>query len=320
MVEKIGNILLDYEFYKGQDIYSDGDVEDKILDIVKNYEPHEFNKIIAEKKDWAVMYHLSHIRRNILGPLNIKKTDKVLEIGSGCGAITGGLAAKAKSVTCVELSKKRSMINANQNKTCENVKIMIGNFQDIEPTLENDFNVITLIGVFEYAGLYIDSDNPFEEFLAQISKHLAPGGQLIIAIENKFGMKYWAGCQEDHLGGYFSGLEGYNEECEGIRTFSKKELEEIFDKTGVWDVTFYYPYPDYKFPMVLYSDDVLPKLGDLNINLQNFDRERLVLFNETRVYDELIKDNAFPYFSNSFMTVLRKACKSEKDDCRGGAL
>lgn len=30
---------------------------------------------------------------------------KVLEIGSGCGAITGSLAQKAGSVTCVDLSK-----------------------------------------------------------------------------------------------------------------------------------------------------------------------------------------------------------------------
>ena len=49
--------------------------------------------------------------------------------------------------------------------------------------------------------------------------------------------------------------------------------------------------------------------GELNINLQNFDRERLVLFNETKVYDEIIKDDAFPFFSNSYLAVLRKTPK-----------
>lgn len=309
MTEKIGNVLLDYQFYKGQDIYSDGDVEEKILDIVQNNNPEQFNEIIAKNKDWAVMYHLSHIRRNILGTVQINKTDKVLEIGSGCGAITGGLAAKAESVTCVELSKRRSMINANQNKQCDNVKIMVGNFQDIEPSLDSAFDVITLIGVFEYANLYIESEKPFEEFLMQISRHLAPDGQLVIAIENKFGLKYWAGCQEDHIGGYFSGIEGYKNEEDGIRTFSKKELEELFKITGFDDVEFYYPYPDYKFPMVIYSDEVLPKLGELNINLQNFDRERIVLFNETNVYDEIIKNEQFPFFANSYLVTLRKRGK-----------
>lgn len=309
MTEKIGNVLLDYKFYKGQDIYSDGDVEDEILNIVENHEPWEYNEIIAGKKDWAVMYHLSHIRRNILGTVQIRKTDRVLEIGSGCGAITGGLAARAKDVTCVELSKRRSLINANQNKEYNNVRIMVGNFQDIEPSLDNTFDIITLIGVFEYASLYIESEHPFDEFLTQISRHLSPDGRLVIAIENKFGLKYFAGCQEDHIGGYFSGIEGYSEKDNGIRTFSKKELMEIFDRVGFSDSEFYYPYPDYKFPMVIYSDEVLPKAGELNINLQNFDRERLVLFNETKVYDEIIKDDAFPFFSNSYLAVLRKTPK-----------
>ena len=58
------------------------------------------------------MYHLSDIRQNIVEWLQIENTAEILEIGSGCGAITGTLARKAKSVTCIELSEKRSMINA----------------------------------------------------------------------------------------------------------------------------------------------------------------------------------------------------------------
>lgn len=304
MVEKIGNVTLDYEYYGGEDVYSDGDVEDKILEIVENHSPEEFNEIIAKSKDWATMYHLSHVRRNVLGSIEIGKEDRVLEIGSGCGAITGGLAKMAGSVTCVELSKKRSLINANQNRDCDNVRIMVGNFQDVEPNLEASFDVITLIGVLEYASLYIQGENPHKRFLEIIAKHLAPGGRLVVAIENKFGLKYWAGCQEDHLGGYFTGLEGYGEE--GIRTFSKKELTALFESAGFGEMEFYYPYPDYKFPMTIYSDSFLPKEGELNNNLQNFDRERMVLFNETKVYDEIIRDGRFPFFSNSYLIVLRK--------------
>ena len=63
--------------------------------------------------------------------LPIKKTDKVLEVGSGCGAITGALSRKAGSVTCVDLSKKRSMINAYRHSESENVTIHIGNFTDV---------------------------------------------------------------------------------------------------------------------------------------------------------------------------------------------
>lgn len=306
MNEKIGKVVLDYRCYSGKDLYSDGDIEDKLLELVKHYKKSEFNQVISRTQDWTVMYHLSHIRSNILGSVQINKTDDVLEIGSGCGAITGALAKKANKVTCIELSKKRSLINAFQNQDYDNIQIKVGNFQDIESYLKEKFDVITLIGVFEYAQLYIQSQYPFVDFLKKILEHLKPDGRIILAIENKFGMKYWAGCQEDHIGGYFSGLEGYRDKEKKVMTFSKKELEKIFRDVGFEKYDFYYPYPDYKFPMAIYSDDFLPREGELNRNLQNFDRQRMVLFNETNVYDEILKDGMFPFFSNSFLVVLYK--------------
>lgn len=306
MDERIGKVILDYQCYGGQDLYSDGDIEDRLLELVKHYKKRQFNQVISKIQDWTVMYHLSHIRGNILGSVPINKTDNVLEIGSGCGAITGELAKKAAKVTCIELSKKRSLINAYQNQDYDNIQIKVGNFQDIEFKLEEQFDIITLIGVFEYAQLYIQSEQPFHDFLKKILNHLNPDGRIILAIENKFGLKYWAGSQEDHIGGYFSGIEGYGDKEKGVMTFSKKELEKIFEAVGVEKYEFYYPYPDYKFPMVIYSDDFLPKEGELNRNLQNFDRERMVLFNETKVYDEILKNDMFPFFSNSFLIVLYK--------------
>lgn len=306
MTQTVGKVVLDYKFYSGSDAYSDGDIEDKLLDIVEHNDKESFNRIISEKKDWTIMYHLSHIRANIVRGLNISKEDTVLEIGSGCGAITGELSKKAKEVTCIELSKRRSLINANQNKECDNVHIYVGNFQAIEPHIDKKYDVITLIGVFEYANLYIQAEDSFHEFLNQIATHLAPGGRLIVAIENKFGLKYWAGCQEDHIGGYFSGLEGYWSNESGIRTFSQKELKKIFDKAGFVNQRYYYPYPDYKFPMAIYTDEFLPKPGELNNNLQNFDRERLTLFNESKVYDGLLENDMFPFFSNSYLVEVSK--------------
>ena len=148
MQEKIGNVVLDYEYYPGEDLYSDGPVEEELLEIAKSHKEEELNQVIAQKNSWPVLYHFSHIRQNILEWIPMTKKDKVLEIGSGCGAITGALARKAGSVTCIELSKMRSTINAYRNRDYENVKIMVGNFQDIEKNLEEKFDYITLIGVF----------------------------------------------------------------------------------------------------------------------------------------------------------------------------
>ena len=161
MQEKIGNVVLDYEYYPGQDLYSDGPVEEELLEIARTYKEEELNQVIAGTKSWPVLYHFSHIRQNILEWLPIGKSDRVLEIGSGCGAITGALAAKAGSVNCIELSKMRSTINAYRNRDYDNVRIMVGNFQDIEKNLTVKFDFITLIGVFEYSEGYIGTSEPY---------------------------------------------------------------------------------------------------------------------------------------------------------------
>lgn len=301
--EKIGKITLDYSRYAGEDFYCDGAVEDELLELVKKCGQAEYAAAIQEKKSWPVLYHLSPLRENIVDWIPMEKSDRVLEVGSGCGAITGALARKCGSVTCVDLSKKRSLINAYRHSECDNVTIHVGNFKDIEPDLDRNYDYICLIGVFEYGQSYIGGDTPYEDFLRILTPHLAEGGRIVIAIENKYGLKYFAGCKEDHLGTYFSGIENYADGG-GVRTFSKKGLERIFQNCGVEETHFYYPYPDYKFMTALYSDEYLPGKGELSNNLRNFDRDRMLLFNEKNAFDGLTEDGLFDLFSNSFVAVL----------------
>ncbi len=319
-IENIGKVKLNLKYYSGRDLYSDGEIEDKLLEIVKNNEEEDFNRIIAEKQEWATMYHLSHIRQNIICTVNIDKNMKVLEIGSGCGAITGALSERAGKVTCIELSKKRSSINAYRNKKRDNIEILVGNFQDIEKDL-GKYDCITLIGVFEYADAYINSEEPYVNFLNIIKGHLTENGRIVMAIENKFGLKYFAGCREDHFGTYFEGIENYTN-TEGARTFTKNELKKMFEKTGFDKYRFYYPYPDYKFPVKIFSDEYLPKIGELNTNVQNFDRDRLMLFDESKVFNTIIEEGMFDVYSNSFLveigmndnSVIYEKCSNDRSE------
>ena len=45
MQEKIGNVTLDYEYYPGEDLYSDGPVEEELLEIAKNYQEKELKQL-----------------------------------------------------------------------------------------------------------------------------------------------------------------------------------------------------------------------------------------------------------------------------------
>lgn len=299
MIEKVGNVSLNYQYYKGNDEYSDGSIEDDILELVSGEK--NVLKIMKEDFRWPVLYHLSPVRQNILEWYDMDPNAEILEVGSGCGAITGVLCRKAKKVTCIELSKKRSLINANRNSEYDNLEIMVGNFNDIPN--DKKYDLVTLIGVLEYANYYTDAENPFVVFLERIKSRLKPGGKVIIAIENKYGLKYWAGAREDHTGVFFDGIEGYHTTDSKVATFSKPELESMLHDAGYKKQEFFYPFPDYKFPEKVFSDAYLPKSEDLACGTESYDNSRMHLFNETLAFGEIVKAGQFPFFSNSYLIV-----------------
>ena len=67
------------------------------------------------------------------------------------------------------------------------------------------------------------------EYLEKINRLLKPGGKILIAIENRLGLKYFAGRREDHVGREFVGIEGYPG-IDFVETFSKLELEQMLQE------------------------------------------------------------------------------------------
>ncbi len=305
MIEEVGNLKLNLAFYEGKDYYSDGAVEDTLLEMVKKYTTVQLQKIIYQEVSWPILYHLSPIRENIVNWFPFKKKGTLLEVGAGCGAITGCFAKQLKKVCAIELSKKRSLINAHRNKNYDNIEIIVGNFEKIAPSIEEKFDYVTLIGVFEYAAMYISSSNPYSEFLNRINDMLKEGGKILLAIENRFGLKYFAGCREDHLGEVFTGIEGYSYDTK-VRTFNRNEMIQLLEENGFLQYEFYYPYSDYKLPHTIYSDKYLPKSGELIDNMRNFDMDRWVLFDETKAFQSIISSGMFREFSNSFFIIIER--------------
>ena len=307
--EQIGKVKLDLKYYPGEDLYSEGEAEDLLLETVRNNPPESYNRMISESGSWSMLYHLSDIRENITDFLPLSKNDSVLEVGSGCGAVTGALAKKAGRVTCIELSKKRSLINADRHKDMDNILIRVGNFKDIEGDLDERYDYIFLIGVLEYAGSYIMQKDPYSGMIAMLKDRLKEGGKLVIAIENKYGLKYFAGCREDHTGGFYSGIEGYPGTDE-VRTFSRDGIIKLAEDRGL-TCDFYYPFPDYKLPVTIYSDERLPRVSELSGRSFNFDRDRFEAFDEAGAFDEIIREGNFPFFSNSFLAVMGNGSRTE---------
>ncbi|MDQ7085335.1 MAG: class I SAM-dependent methyltransferase [Sulfurovum sp.] len=290
--------ILNLEFYTGTDHYSDGDIEDELLKIVKNND--DFGDILAKDSRWPILYHLSPIRQNIINWYPFKDHATCLEIGAGCGAITGALCDSLAKVTAVELSQRRANINYERHKDYDNLEIIVANLNDV--VFAQKFDYITLNGVLEYAGSFTKTDNPYEDFLKQIKSYLKPDGKLIIAIENRYGLKYFAGAKEDHTSIAFDGLTGY-QDTDTVRTFGKQELENLLTQSGYTSQDFYYPHPDYKMPMEIYSPEWLPSSTTPLSPPPNFDYERYTLFNESDAYAGIIENGQYEFFANSFLVI-----------------
>lgn len=291
------------QWYKNEDLYSDGEVEDFIIKIIAENRPEDYSNAVYEQFNWPIYYHLSPLRKNILNWYKFKPDSSVLEIGCGMGAITNVLCDECKDVTAVELSRKRATATLLRCREKKNLEIIVGNLNDIE--FEKKFDYITLIGVLEYQGTYTETTNPYKDFLVKIKQLLKPDGKLLVAIENQYGLKYWCGTPEDHVEIPFEGINQYKDVERGVRTFSKKALDILLRESGFLNTYFYYPFPDYKLPTVIYSQDVLPSKKD-TVNSENFrdyssaDKNTLIA-NEKKLYTDIVENGVFEFFANSFL-------------------
>lgn len=285
---------LNFDYYepKSDDVYSDGDVEFDLLQYAKAGECNWY-----QDGRWPVVYHMSHLRQNILNWYPFKDNCSILEIGAGCGAITGLLCERGAKVVAVELTKRRAEINFQRHQKWANLEVVVSDFQNIP--LDWKFDYVIINGVLEYAEYMINSNQPYEDFLEISGKHLNPKGRILLSIENRLGLKYFSGAKEDHTGKYFSGLNGYIED-EKVKTFSKEELQELIYKVKLHPIKFYYPYPDYKFPAEIFTDATVCTMVPTVANYP-LDMPRVKLFEERTVYQSFMKDGIMDKFSNSFL-------------------
>jgi GT2 family glycosyltransferase/SAM-dependent methyltransferase len=241
------------EGYRGI-AYSDGDeTEQRIATVVNNARDIGiFSEELREHcTDWPSLYHLSATRANILRPLESLLVGDILEIGAGCGAITRYLGETGANVLALEGSPRRASIARSRTRDLPNVNVLAEKFDQFPGGLK--FDVVTLIGVLEYANLFTPGETAAETMLEQVRALLKPGGKLIIAIENQLGLKYFAGSPEDHLGISMYGVEGRYRSNEP-QTFGRKALTSIIAAAGFPGVEFLAPFPDYKLPKSVISE------------------------------------------------------------------
>lgn len=227
-----------------------------------------------QKNTYQNLYRKSEIRENLLSWYPFGSEQAVLILGEEKTSLVQMIKERVQSV---ELLQPEALKN--------HVK---------------KYHMILHVGSLDCKGR--QAERVYAEYFRQCREHLKEQGVLLLALDNRLGLRYFAGNQDENYDVYFAGPEGY-EENQTVQALSYKRYLHLLKQADFLHVESYYPYPDYRFPIAIYSERHLPSEGELNQNIRNFDRDRYVLFDEGKVFDGLIREGLFREFSNSYLFV-----------------
>lgn len=289
--------------------YRDGG-EDKLARIIQSVGDRSTlsSELVGHMNDWPSEYHFSRKRHLVLRPFEIKGGDRVLELGSGCGSITRYLAEIGAEVTAVEGELSRATVAAKRCEGFDNVRFIADNFLSLD--VPEKFDWILMIGVLEYSQKYANSDDRQREYLDIARRYLKPNGTLVIAIENKIGLKYLNGAGEDHNGKRFYGPQDLYGDRD-ITTWGRAELHDMLSAAGFAQAKFFGAFPDYKLPKVILSDDIDHHRDFRAEELLHYSKSLDYRGKNERVFDEsmvlatLRKNGLMTDMANSFVIACR---------------
>lgn len=274
-------------------------IDRDIRGYIDQYPQGDYTDAISDDNRFEVFYHLSDLRIGLFAWYDFNPEASLLEIGAGFGALTGGFCRQCAHVTAVESSKFRAESLCQRHAWAENLTVCAGHWQDL-PCSET-FDYIVLAGGLETAfsgdtGI----DACYADYLRGLQRYLKPNGILLLAVINRYGLRYFCGEKEPYANRPFAGIQG-DFRGTGGRSFAKNELEAILRSAGAEHWRFYYPLPDYKLPQLIYTDDYLPEKNVRERLIPYYrDAGTLVAF-ENDLYDDIIDNHVFPFFANSYL-------------------
>lgn len=249
------------------------DISPEIRNLLLKYDG-DTKKLLQENPNLDYLYALSDIRENILEWYEFEPGASLLQVGSDYGALTGLYSRRVSQVTVLDPSRNNLSVNRLRNEKRENIRYVTGDLASFE---EEGFDYVVMVGSLK---------PPYDAQVKKAKSLLKPEGKLILAVCNRLGLKYQAGAVPDP------------------DRLSRAELFELLcGREGEGRAEFYYPMPDYRLPITLYSDRYLPGKGDLTHAILAYDYPKYLRFDLGKMYDEVCEGKQFETFANSFLTI-----------------
>ncbi len=305
--------------------YSDGqEIEHRLREILSSATDlsHTSYELKAHITDWPTEYHLTPVRSNLIRALDLTGVKRVLELGCGCGSITRYLGdyrhadGSTLTVDSVEGSPVRAELAALRCRDLDHVDVSTANFNEIDFP-ENYYDLVLYVGVTEYAGRFSERETDeaaLQDLLALAKNAATSDGVVMVAIENRTGMKYVEGANEDHYAKPFIGIHNYAQPA-GIRTYTKKEWQAQIKEAGFAEREFIYPFPDYKVPTIFLGEQYVDENPYSHNHLEmcrsrDYVKDFHYASKEALFWESTAASKTMGDYANSFMILMSNSAQS----------
>lgn len=243
-------------------------IDDEIQLLLKEHSGN-IREILEENSRLDYLYALSEQRELLLEWYDFNPEGELLQIGADYGAMTGLFRTSVAQVTVLDE-------DANALRTVElrypgaaNIRYENGSLFDLKEERAEGFDYVVFAGTLQA---------PYEEQLQAAKALLKPDGVLIVAVPNALGMKYFSGTADE------------------ANAMTKVQLAQLLPGGR-----FYYPMPDYRTPVSIYSDQYLPKKGDMTRVTPAYDYPRYHMMDMGQKFDTACEAGLFDLYANSYL-------------------
>lgn len=253
-----------------------------------------YDEVIQPEGRWKIFTALSELRTSLYNWYDFNDNATVLEVNAGYGAVTGAFLRKGLSVTAIE--PETFMADCLRRRFIEYNNLIVENCpidEYIARGNPNAFDYIILTDV-----LNGNDEKASVEFLVKLKRLLKADGKFLIALPNKYGLRYLCGNGDADAHIPFGSLGNSSASTH----YSRDSLIETVKAAGLDHYKFYYPLPTHTITQAVYSDQYLPKENiSERINFYGDRKDEELIADEKRLYKDIIENGTFPFHANSFL-------------------
>lgn len=287
------------------------ETDQEVARLIAQNPSEDYEQALGSVAAWKPFYHLSAMRKGLFYWYDFEKDASLLEAGAGFGALTGLFCDRCRLVVAAEEDDFRAEWLLKRYHRRENLCVYHGDAAEDGFTADfpEQFDYIVVTDLFGERFAGSSCGDLYAGYLKKLAALLKPSGHLLLAADNRYGIRYFCGAPDPYTGRPFDGINGYPFGSCGY-AFSRQELISIMEQAGLrWKL--YYPLPDYRLVQLVYSDAYMQG-SSIRERLVPYytDSSSLVAY-EKNLYADLMENHVLHVFANAFLA----ECTVQGDFC-----